>query len=172
MNTQRAALSPEQGYTSTMPPDSVQAEARAHRAQVIERSLQAVVDRVGDPGEQVYARLFELLPDALPLFVRDRTGQVRGEMLQRAFETVLDLVHAGHFARGMLHAEYVNHRQIGVPNGAYDVFFTAIVDALRNILGAEWSEQEEGAWQSVRDEIAAIVVVAESAFNGTTSEEA
>ena len=162
-------MSTVQGYTGVMHPDPESLVARARRADVIERSLQAVADRVGDPGEQVYARLFELLPDSLPLFVRDRNGQVRAEMLQRAFETVLDLVRDGNFARGMLHAEYVNHRQIGVPNGAYDVFFTAMADAFRRILGTEWGPEEEGAWQSVRDEIATIVSVAESAFNGTAT---
>ncbi len=162
-------MSPVAGYTCVMVPDPLSAEARVTRAEIIERSLQAVADRVGDPGQQVYARLFELLPDSEPLFVRDRQGQVRAEMLQRAFETVLDLVRDGHFARGMLHAEYVNHRQIGVPHGAYDVFFTAMVDAFRTLLGPDWGPQEEGAWRSVRDEIAGIVQRAEAAFNGTAT---
>lgn len=159
-------MSPGQRYTPVMAFQPLSAQAHADRAVVIEATLQAVADRVGDPGEQVYARLFELLPDSLPLFVRDRDGAVRAEMLQRAFETLIDLVGDGHFARGMLHAEYVNHRQIGVPQGAYDVFFTAIVDAFRHILGADWGAVEEGAWQSVRDEIAHIVRGAESAFQG------
>ena len=150
-----------------MPPDPLSPDARVARAEIIERSLQAVADRVGDPGPQVYARLFELLPESQALFIRDHQGQVRAEMLQRAFETVLDLVQDGHFARGMLHAEYVNHRQIGVPDGAYDVFFTAMVDAFRNLLGADWGSEEEEAWRSVRDEIASIVHRAEAAFNGT-----
>jgi hypothetical protein len=47
------------------------------------------------------------------------------------------------------------------------VFFTAMVDTFRTLLGPDWGPQEEGAWHSVREEIAEIVQWAEAAFNGT-----
>ena len=47
-------------------------------AEILAGSLEALAERVGDPADQVYARLFEAYPEMEALFVRDTTGAVRG----------------------------------------------------------------------------------------------
>ena len=36
-------------------------------------------------------------------------------MLQRAFETLLDLADQGHYGKGLIATEWVNHQNLGVP---------------------------------------------------------
>ena len=127
------------------------------RARIVHQSLEALADRVGDPADRIYDRLFEWLPETRLLFVRDTAGIVRHEMLARAFETVLDLVDEGRVARGLLLSEYVNHQQIGVPTGAFEVFFDALVHVLREALAEQWSDSHQQAWDSVLADIRSIV---------------
>jgi hemoglobin-like flavoprotein len=129
----------------------------AERADLIQHSFEVLAERAGDPADQVYARLFELLPQTRLLFIADSQGIVRHEMLARAFETVLDLVGEGRVARGLLLSEYVNHQQIGVPEGAFEVFFDALVHVTREVLAQDWTKAHEVAWSSVLQDIRAIV---------------
>lgn len=127
------------------------------RAALIEDSLQQVADRIGDPAVLIYRRLFELAPEVEPLFVADRSGNVRAEMLHRALDAIMDLVGDGRFATGLFHSEFVNHQQIGVHADAFDLFIVAMIDTFRATLGPDWTEGHEQAWRSVRTEIGRIV---------------
>lgn len=126
------------------------------RAELIERSLHGVAETVGDPAPQVYQRLFQLAPGVEPLFAADRSSSVRGEMLQRALETVNDLVAGVPYARGLIATEFQNHQQFGVPAAQFGLFFVAMVDTFRAALGERWDAATEGAWQSVLAQVAAI----------------
>jgi len=127
------------------------------RARIINESLEQLADQLGDPADRIYARLFQLLPQTQALFIRDTGGIVRHEMLARAFETILDLVDEGRVARGLLLSEYVNHQQIGVPTGAFEVFFDALVQVLREVMAEQWTPAHEQAWDSVLTDIRDIV---------------
>ncbi len=48
---------------------------------LIEQSFELAAECAGDITPLVYERLFAKRPDMLPLFARDTTGTVRGEML-------------------------------------------------------------------------------------------
>ena len=127
------------------------------RAQAIEASLEAVALRAGDPTHQVYDRLFELAPALRELFVRDTDASVRGQMLQQVLETVLDLVGDDHYAGVLIGTEWVNHQNLGVPAAQFALFFTAMIDAFRTILGNDWTPAFEAAWQSVSDQIDTLI---------------
>jgi hemoglobin-like flavoprotein len=127
------------------------------RAQAIEASLEAVAARVGDPTPQVYARLFQHAPALRALFVRDTDGSVRGQMLQQVFETVLDLVEGNHYGGTLIASEWVNHQNLGVPAGQFELFFTAMIEAFRDILGDDWTPAFDEAWASVTAQVADIV---------------
>jgi len=127
------------------------------RAQAIEASLEAVAARVGDPAQQVYARLFQHAPALRALFVRDTDGSVRGQMLQQVFETVLDLVEGNHYGGTLIASEWVNHQNLGVPAGQFELFFTAMIEAFRDILGDDWTPAFDEAWASVTAQVADIV---------------
>jgi hemoglobin-like flavoprotein len=127
------------------------------QAHLIEASLEAVAHHAGDPTTLVYERLFELAPALRDLFVRDTDGSVRGQMLQQVFETVLDLVEGNHYGGTLIASEWVNHQNLGVPAGQFELFFTAMIEAFRDILGDDWTPAFDEAWASVTAQVADIV---------------
>lgn len=126
-------------------------------AELIERSLELVAERVGDPADLVYHRLFDMAPELKELFLRDADGSVRGEMLHRAFETILDLVGDDRYAEGMIATEWVNHQNVGVPPEQFELFFVAMTDTFRGVLGEQWTPEVEGAWRSVNAKVSGII---------------
>ena len=113
---------------------------------LIEHSLALVAARCADPAPLVYARLFQEHPEVAALFVNDRDGGVRGQMLAVALEGLLD--HAGPraYAAHLLRAERVNHEGLGVPPEIFDRFFDILVATFRDLLGADWTVEIEAAW--------------------------
>ncbi|MBX3479379.1 MAG: globin [Caulobacter sp.] len=112
----------------------------------IEESLQIFADRAGDPADLIYARLFAVRPDLEPLFVGDRTGAARGEMLSVVFETLMDMASGGEARRHMIAAEVVNHDQLGVPAEVFADFFDLVAAAVRETLGPDWTPAMAEAW--------------------------
>lgn len=125
--------------------------------QTIEASLEAVADAIGDPTGAVYARLFARAPELQEMFVLDTDGSVRGEMLSRVFETVLDLVDQDRFASGQIAAEWMNHCNLGVPADRFALLFAAMVDVFRDSLGTHWTDEFERAWQGVIARVDAVI---------------
>lgn len=117
-------------------------------AALIDHSLALVATRVGDPVPRVYRRLFAHAPEVEALFVNDKSGNVRGEMFNKAIDTIQDLVGGNHYAQTLLASEWINHRSLGVPMAHFDYFFIAIVDTFREALGADWTPATDAAWQS------------------------
>jgi len=122
----------------------------------IDRSLELVAARVGDPTPLVYARLFARLPEMEPLFARDADGAIKGHMLQEAIEAARDLVSARSYGPHFVANEWVNHQNLGVPAEAYGVFYDAIVETFRVALGDAWDGEMDRAWAAVIADVAAI----------------
>jgi hemoglobin-like flavoprotein len=114
---------------------------------LIEHTLARAAELGGDLTPRVYARLFDLHPDMLPLFSRDTNGAVRGEMLARVFEMMLDFVDARSYAAQMIQCEVITHDGYGVPPAVFGVFFTVVADTLREVLGAEWTAETDATWR-------------------------
>lgn len=117
----------------------------------IEESLQLFANRAGDPAGLIYARLFAARPDLEPLFVGDRTGAARGEMLSVVFETLMDMAAGGEARRHMIAAEVVNHDQLGVPAEVFADFFDLVAAAVRETLGPDWTPSMADAWSDLLD---------------------
>jgi hemoglobin-like flavoprotein len=113
------------------------------------RSLDLLAARGIDPAPAVYARVFAAYPGLEALFVRDRSGTVRGQMLQVALEALLDLNEGGFYAPGLLHAERVNHQGLGVPAAAFDAFLAILMETVRDLLGPDWDEEMGAAWRAL-----------------------
>lgn len=109
-------------------------------------SLELVAERCADPAPLVYARLFIENPAIEALFIGDKSGIVRGQMLAVALETLLDLAGPGIYAAGMLQSERMNHDGIGVPMGNFDAFFATVMATVREILGVAWTAEMDEAW--------------------------
>jgi hemoglobin-like flavoprotein len=116
---------------------------------MIERTLARAAELGGDLTPRVYARLFALHPDIRALFVRDTNGSVRGEMLARVFEMMLDFTDRRTYAARMIQCEVITHDGYGVPPAVFGVFFTVVADTLREVLGAEWDGETDAAWREV-----------------------
>ena len=123
------------------------------RAAEIEASLALLAQRVGDPTPLVYARLFALHPQMEVHFWRDTNGAVRGEMLSRTFDAILDFIGERRYAGHMIGTEMVTHGGYDIPREIFATFFSVIRDAARSALGAEWTPLFEAAWIDVLADI-------------------
>ena len=117
--------------------------------QAILDSLDLVAARSDDPAPQVYARLFVRHPEMEALFVRDVTGDVRGQMLAQAIEVLLDYVGPRAFAVNLLRTEVHNHDDMGVPGETFPAFYRAMGEAFEAIGGADWTPAMTAAWDEV-----------------------
>jgi hemoglobin-like flavoprotein len=118
-------------------------------APLIEHTLERAAALGGDLTADVYARLFAAHPEMEPLFVRDTNGAVRGEMLARVFEMMLDFIDRRAYAARMIQCEVVTHDGYGVPPSVFAAFFIVVADTIRETLGAEWTGEAERAWRSL-----------------------
>jgi hemoglobin-like flavoprotein len=127
-------------------------------AEAILSSLSLASERCADPAPRVYAALFARHPEMEVLFARDANGAVRGEMLAKAFETVIDLVEARAFGENMLRCEVVTHEGYGVPREVFGIFFEVVVETLKDLSGADWTPRTDRAWRHLLLEMAALTL--------------
>lgn len=125
-------------------------------ADLIHRSLERLAERAGDPTALVYARLFQAWPEAEPLFVGDRTGAARGEMLAQAFDALLDLAEGGDRGARLIAIERINHEGLGVEPEVFADFFAIVGQVVREGLGEEWTADLARAWASLTDRARAL----------------
>lgn len=123
---------------------------------LVAQSLEAVAEKVGDPGPRIYARLFAAFPDMEPLFWRDASGSIRGEMLAVAFQCLLDL--DGAYAENFIRAERLNHDGFGVDPVAFQSFFPIVMETCREILADDWTGEMQTAWDQRLRRIAALTL--------------
>ena len=116
---------------------------------IIEQTLTLAGDKAGDITPLVYEKLFARHPDMLPLFVRDKTGSVRGEMLARTIDVILDFTGGNSYGENFVRCEVVTHDGYGVPRDVFPKFFAVIAETLREIAGADWSPAMEHAWAAL-----------------------
>jgi hemoglobin-like flavoprotein len=116
-------------------------------AEHISASLEIAAERAGDLTHAIYARLFTYSPGTEPLFIMDRDGAVRGNMLSHAFNTILDFIGERRYAHNFIASEIVTHIAYDVPPDAFASFFTIMREEIRAACGPQWSPEMEDAWQ-------------------------
>jgi hemoglobin-like flavoprotein len=121
-------------------------------------SLAEVAERHGDPTQAVYARLFAQSPEMAELFVNDKTGAARGEMLSVAFETLLDFAGPASYGANMVRAEIVNHENLGVPPAVFATFFGTVMETVRELLGDAWRPEVQAAWDRMLADLNALIM--------------
>ena len=112
----------------------------------ITHSLERAGELGGDITARVYARLFADHPEMEALFMRDANGAVKGEMLMRVIEAILDFIGPRKFARTLIQCEVVTHEGYDVPPEVFGVFFGTVAATVREILGPEWTPAMDAAW--------------------------
>lgn len=111
---------------------------------IVTRSLERLAERVGDPAPQIYERLFARIPEAQERFARDVTGDIKGEMLTMVFTCLMDP--GGPYQQNLVKTERMNHDGFGTPNDQFDSFFEIVRETCRDLLGSEWTDDEDAAW--------------------------
>lgn len=128
--------------------------AFAHAA-AIETSLALFAARCPDPAPIIYARVYSAHPGVEDQFRRDTRGFIKGEMLARAFELILDYVGDRRYADAMIAAERATHESYDVPRETFVSFFAAIRDAVRDTMADDWTLDAETAWSALLAELSA-----------------
>ena len=122
-------------------------------ADPIETSLELAAERGGDLTAPVYRRLFAEHPEMEALFCRDHNDAVKGEMLARVFEAILDFAGERRYAAQLIQCEVVTHDGYGVPPDVFRVFFGTVAATLREVLGAAWTPAIDAAWTRLLTEL-------------------
>jgi hypothetical protein len=92
-----------------------------------------------------------------PLFIRDTTGAVRGEMLAVALQCLFDLLGPGQYAGHLIATELVNHDSWDVPRAAFVRFFPIVMETCRDLLGEAWTAEMDAAWAALLARIDGLV---------------
>ena len=114
--------------------------------EAILQSLEIAGERRPDLSPVVYAGLFAQHPEMEAMFIRDTNGAIRGEMLARVFELILDFIDRRRYSAHMIQCEVVTHDGYGVPPEVFAIFFGTVRDGVREVLAGDWSEAMEAAW--------------------------
>jgi hemoglobin-like flavoprotein len=119
------------------------------RAELIVGSLELATERCDDLTPLVYARLFAEQPQMRALFWRDTNGAIKGEMLARVIEAILDFVGERRYASHLIQCEVVTHAGYDVPPDVFGVFFGVVAATLRELLAETWTPAIDDAWTSL-----------------------
>ena len=126
-------------------------------ALAIARSLEIAGDRAGDLTPRVYGLLFQRQPEMEALFSRDRNNLIKGEMLMRVFEAILDFVGERRYADHLVSAEVITHEGYEVPREIFVTFFGIVEEVVRSACGSDWTEEMSQAWRQVLNELTSYV---------------
>ncbi|MDE2362047.1 MAG: globin, partial [Hyphomicrobiales bacterium] len=118
----------------------------------IVRSFEIAAERCEDLAPAVYARLFRELPQVQPLFRKD-SELVRGEMLARTIDALLDYVGDRAYGQFFISSEAINHTGYEVAPETFVQFFRIVSEALRDVVGADWTSDMTKAWRDLLDDI-------------------
>lgn len=116
-------------------------------ADPIVRSLEIAAERCGDLTPAVYQRLFRDHPEMERLFWRDaETHAVRGEMLARVIDAILDFAGDRHYARALIQCEVITHEGYDVPPDVFGTFFRTVAETVQDVCGPDWDSAMSMAW--------------------------
>ncbi|MCA1427091.1 MULTISPECIES: globin [unclassified Bradyrhizobium] len=126
----------------------------------IHDSFERAASRCADLTPFVSRRLFDLHPETQAMFRTDGGDLVKGSMLALTIEAILDFAgeRRGHFR--LIACEVASHDAYGTPRELFIAFFAVIRDALRDLLGDEWTPEIAQSWDTLPAEIDAFAVAA------------
>jgi len=123
---------------------------------LIERSLEIATEHGGDLTASIYARLFRERPELEAMFAMDTDGAVRGEMLSRVFDAILDFIGDRAYAPNWISAEATTHEGYLVPRADFARFFEIVSETVREGCGDEWNAETDAAWVRLCSDITAL----------------
>ncbi|WP_354118040.1 globin [Bradyrhizobium sp. LA6.12] len=115
----------------------------------IENSFDLAASRCADLTPLVYQRLFEQHPETQTMFRSQGSELVMGSMLALTIEAILDFAGERRRHFRLIACEVASHDGYGTPRELFIAFFAVIRDALRDLLGDEWSPEIAQAWDQL-----------------------
>jgi len=135
-------------------------------AKAIEASLEIAAERAGDLTPRVYALLFQRQPAMEAHFFRDDDRSlIKGEMLMRVLEALLDFIGERRYADHMIECEVITHEGYDVPREVFATFFAIVAEVVREACGAAWTGAMEAAWRRTLADLENYVAHPEQAHN-------
>jgi hemoglobin-like flavoprotein len=127
------------------------------RSNPIHHSFELAAARCGDLTPLVYRRLFAAHPQTEAMFRAHGSDLVKGSMLSLTIEAILDFSgeRSGRFR--LIECEAISHDAYGTPRDLFVAFFPVIADTLRELLGADWSDDIDDRWKKLLDELDNVV---------------
>ncbi|MDI1266646.1 MAG: globin [bacterium] len=127
----------------------------------IERSFEIAAERCEDLTPLVYRRLHDEHPETRTMFRTEGGDLVKGSMLALTIDAILDFAGArtGHFR--MIECEVSSHGANGTPRELFVAFFGIIAATLRDLAGADWSDEIDAAWKKLIGEVEGIAAATE-----------
>ena len=119
----------------------------------IQRSFELAAARCDDLTPLVYQRLHHAHPETVAMFRSEGSELVKGSMLAFTIEALLDFAgeRSGKFR--MIECEVLSHDAYGTPRDLFVAFFGVVADTLRALLGSDWTDEINTAWQELLAEI-------------------
>jgi hemoglobin-like flavoprotein len=123
----------------------------------IERSFEIAAARCEDLTPLVYRRPFDAHPDARTMFRTEGSELVKGSMLALTIDAILDFAgeRTGHFR--LIISEVSSHDAYGTSRELFVAFFGVIAQTLRDVIGADWSDEIDAAWRKLLGDIESLV---------------
>jgi hemoglobin-like flavoprotein len=120
---------------------------------LIQHSFELASRRCEDLTPLVYQRLHRIYPETVAMFRSQGSELVKGSMLAFTIDAILDFAgeRSGKFR--MIACEVDSHDAYGTPRELFFAFFGVIADTLRDLLGAEWSDEIDAAWKTLLADI-------------------
>jgi hemoglobin-like flavoprotein len=122
-------------------------------AGAIESSFELAAARGGDLTARVYERLFAREPQLRALFWRDDDGAIKGEMLMKVFEAILDFVGERRYADHLIEAEATSHEGYEVSRAVFASFFRVVAEVIQEACGDRWNNEMAVAWTRMLAEL-------------------
>jgi hemoglobin-like flavoprotein len=124
--------------------------------EALRESFSLVVERAPDVTRRFYAILFERYPRVRPMF--GASTQKQEEMLTRALVAVIDHLEDGPWLADTLKAMGARHVGYGVRDEMYEWVGDALVRALSEVSGEQWTPRVAKAWTEAYAAIAGLMI--------------
>lgn len=129
-----------------------------HQIDLVQQSFGHVVPIPDQVAAHFYDRLFRLAPQVRPLFKNDMRAQ--GRKLVLTLATVVDGLDRLDAILPVARELAIRHVGYGVQPAHYDMVGAALIDTLRDMLGAEFDPETEAAWAEAYQIVAGAMIEA------------
>ncbi|MGK3987577.1 globin domain-containing protein [Sorangium sp. So ce136] len=123
---------------------------------LLRESFELVLEREPDLTHRFYGILFSRYPQVRPLFGRN-SPEHQEKMLAEALVAVIDRLEDASWLEEKLMAMGAKHVDYGVTDEMYPWVADALISAMSEVAGAEWSPAHRQAWSDALGAIASLM---------------